>query len=111
MNDDPGELRQARLHFSPDPPCKIFARRILEAVYFVQVLVIETLERWLESRAHIGKIHDPPGMCVDVARDVQLDAKGMSVQARALVARRDIGKPMGGFNGERAKDLHRFFRE
>ena len=43
------------------------------------------------------------------------DAEGMAVQARALVACRDIRQPVGRFDGKDAKDFHRnaqatFFR-
>jgi hypothetical protein len=45
-------------------------------------------------------------MRIDRPGNVQLDAKGVAVQARALVPGRDVRQTMSSFDSERAEDLH-----
>ena len=106
MHHDFAEQRQHRLGARPDPTCQVLAGGIFQARNLVQQLMIDALEHRLKRCAYLGEIHHPPGMRIDRARNVQLDAKGMPMQARALVPRRHIRQAMSGFDGEGAKDLH-----
>ena len=68
--------------------------------------MIEPIVDRLERGLHIGEIHDPAGVRIDGAAQVQLDAKRMAMQARALVAGRDVRQAMGGFDGEDSENVH-----
>jgi hypothetical protein len=69
--------------------------------------MIDAVEDRLKCRSHIGEIHHPACMRIDRAGDVQLDAKGVTVQSRALVPRLHVRQTMRGLDGERAENLHR----
>jgi hypothetical protein len=69
--------------------------------------MIDTVEDRLKRRTHIREVHHPAGTRIDWTRNVQLDAKGVTVQPRALVPGRHIGQAMSGFDSESAEDLHR----
>ena len=106
MHDDAGQERQLRLHLGPDPAREILARRILEAGNLVLIVMIEPIERRLKRCAHIGEIHDPSGMRIDLACQMQLHSERVPVQACTLVPRRYVGQPMRGFDGEGAEEVH-----
>jgi hypothetical protein len=65
-------------------------------------LIVDRLERLL----HVGEIHHPAAVRVDVTAQMQLDTEGMAVQAGALVPCRDIGQTVGCFDSEGAEDIH-----
>ena len=69
--------------------------------------MIDAIEDGLKRRTHVGEVHHPAGMRIDRPGDVQLDAKGVTVQARALVPGRYVRQTMSSFDSEGAEDLHR----
>ena len=58
--------------------------------------MVELLEERLERSFHFRKVDQPAGLGVDLPVADQLDPEAMAVQPAALVARRGLGKPMGG---------------
>jgi len=106
VDDHFREQRQSRLGLAPDPASQVFAGRILETRDLVQQLVIDAIEDWLKRGAHVREIHDPAGMRIDRSFDVQLDSKGVAVQARTLVPGRHVGQSVRCLYGERTEDLH-----
>ena len=65
-------------------------------------LIVDRLERGL----HIREIHDPTGLRVDAATQVQLDAERMAMQARAFVTGRNVRQAMRSFDGEDSENVH-----
>src|SRR6185312_12960810 len=90
----------------PDPARQHLAGRILQPLDVVEVVMVELLVEWLERRLQVRKVHDPAQLRIRLAGHVDLDAEGMAMQARALVAGRDVGKTVGGFEGEGFEDVH-----
>ena len=68
--------------------------------------MIDTVEDGLERRTHVREVHHPTGMRIDWTCNVQLDAKGVTVQPRALVPGRYVRQAMSSLNSEGAEDLH-----
>lgn len=64
--------------------------------------VIERLERCLD----VGEIHHPPSVRSWFATEMDLDPKGVPVQARALVTRRHVRQAVRSFEGENFEDIH-----
>ena len=61
----------------------------------------------LKHRLHIAEIHYPARLHPRLAGQMQLDVERMSMQSRALVAFRHVGKPVCGLQGEDLEDIHR----
>ena len=106
MNDQLAHERQGWLQTFPDPAREVFARRVFQAFDLVQVIVIEPFQDRVESRFDVGEVHHPTGLLADRAFDVDADAKRVAVQAGALVAGRDVGQEVGGFEVEGFADFH-----
>ena len=65
-------------------------------------LLVERFERCLK----IGKVANPADGLIDLSAHVNLDAKGMAVQARAAVTRGNIWQPMRCFEAKLFKYFH-----
>jgi hypothetical protein len=70
-------------------------------------MVVQTIEQRLKCSAKVGKIHYPAAVLAHVAADVDLYAERMAVNAGTLMARLNMRKPVGRFNLENAKYIHR----
>lgn len=68
--------------------------------------MVQLLEDRAERGLDVGEVHDPPGMFAEFTGDVDLDAKGVAMQARSLVPFRNIRQPVGGLNRETFEDVH-----
>lgn len=106
MDHDLAQQGQGWLQPVPDPGRQPLAGRILQTFDVVEIVVIQLVVQRLERGLDVGEIHDPAGLRVEVAGDMDLDAEGMAMEARALVARRHVGQPVGGFEGEDLEDIH-----
>lgn len=106
MDHDLAQQRQGRLQLLPDPYRQSFAGGVVEPVDVIEIVVVETVVKRLERRLDIGEIHHPAGVRIEFSADVQFDPERMSVQTRAFMAGRNIGKPMRGFEGEDLEDVH-----
>lgn len=97
---------QGSLQPLPDPARQIFAGWILQAFDLVQVMVVQLIEQGLKRDAQVGKVHDPSAARAYFAADMDLDAKRVTVDARALVSGRNLRKVMRCFNLENAENIH-----
>ena len=57
----------------------VFACRILQASYFIEVTVIDLLLKGLEGAFNAGKIDDPAKVLVERSLDVNLDLETVTV--------------------------------
>ncbi len=102
------ELREGGREAIPQPAGEDLARRVLQALDVVQVVVIKPGE---ERRPRVVQplvVDEPARLLVHLARHRHLDAIAVTVQLGALVARRHPGQPVGGFEPEllHEADLH-----
>jgi hypothetical protein len=104
MNRHAAEHRHTRLHLVPNPPSKIFRRRIFKAGNVVQVVVIQPVIGRLERGLEFGKVHHPASVWIDSARHMQFDAERMAMQPRALMSGGHVRQAMRSFDGEGAED-------
>ena len=72
----------------------------------VEVVVVELLVERQEGGFQLGEVHDPAGVRIRLAGNMQLDPEGMPVQARAFVPLRDVGQPVRGLQSEALEDVH-----
>ena len=107
MHYNLAEQRQHRTRLVPDPPREVLAGRILQAYDLIEIVMIEALVDRLERRFHVGEIHHPAAVRIHRSAQMQLDAKGMAVQPRALVPGRHVGQAVRGFDREGAEDIQR----
>lgn len=105
-DDDAGQVGESGFEAFPDPVGEDFTGRVFEAWDVVEVIVIELFVERTEGGVEVGEVADPAGGCADVAADVDFDAEGMAVQARAFVAWWDVGELVRGFEAEFFEDLH-----
>lgn len=110
MHHDLTQQRQARMQLLPDPAREILAGGIFQSRDLVEIVMIEAVEGGLERGAHIGEVHYPAAVRIHRAADVYFDPEGMTMQARALVACRNVGQAMRGFNREYAEYVHAALR-
>jgi hypothetical protein len=68
--------------------------------------MIDLFEYRRELPFHVGKIHDPAERRIRLAAHVHLDAERMAMQARTLVAWRDIRQPVRGFDMKDLEYVH-----
>ena len=69
-------------------------------------MMIESIVDRLKRGFHIREVHYPTAVRIHITGNVQLDAKRMAMQARALVPSRNIGQAMGRLDSEDAEDVH-----
>lgn len=70
--------------------------------------MIQLVQKWPESSAQVGEVHDPSRLKANFSSYGYPDTKGVAVKPRALMICGNIGKPMGGFESEFFKYLHGF---
>jgi len=68
--------------------------------------MVELVIQRLEGRLQVRKVHDPAQLRIRLAGHVDLDAEGMAMQARALVAGRHVGEPMRRLELKHFEDMH-----
>ena len=90
----------------PNPNREVLARRIVESVNLVEIVMIESVEEWLKGTLHICEVDHPTGLRSDRASHVDLDPERMSVEPAALVPRWDVRQPMRRLNREFFEDIH-----
>src|SRR5690606_8186523 len=106
MDNDCRQQRDGGFKSFPDPPGQLFAGWILQAFHFIEVVVVEAVVKGAERGLDIREIHHPAKLGLDVTADVDLDPERMTMKARTLVAFRNIGEPVRGFDGEGLEDFH-----
>ena len=67
--------------------------------------MIQLIMDGLEGGAQVGEVHHPPRVTVDLAANLNLDAKRMPMQTRALVAHGNEGQAVRRFDGEFAVEI------
>ena len=67
--------------------------------------MVELVVDGLKGCAQIGKVHDPSVVLIHFAAQLNLDAKRMTMEARALVPCRHMRQSMGRFDGEFAVEV------
>lgn len=68
--------------------------------------MVKLLVNRLKGGSYVGEIHNPAGFSAGLAGYEQLNQKGVSMQACALVAGRHIGQAVRGFNVKFFIDFH-----
>src|SRR5262249_9143186 len=84
----------------PDPSREDLARRVLQALYLVQVVVIEHRVDGLPERVELPEVDEPAGFRVHRTAYGQLHFERMSVETRALMPLRNLRQVMRGFELE-----------
>ena len=105
-DDDAAEGGERGFETLPDPAGEDFAGWVFEAGDVVEVVVVELIVERTEGSVEVGEVTDPAECFVEVAADVDFDAEGMAVQARALVAGGNVGQLVCGFEAELFKYFH-----
>jgi len=106
MHDHFVQSGQRRRQALEDPARQHLAGGILQALDIVEVMVIQLIEQRREGRFDVGEVHHPAQGRVGLSLHMDLDAERMTVQARALVARRHVRKAVGRFDMEFFEDMH-----
>ena len=106
MHDDFAKRRQRRLEPAPNPHGELLAGRIFQARHIVQAMVVDLRKNRCERGFYVGEVHDPARRFVRNARDVNLDAKRVPMEARAFVARWHMRQAMRRFDLEDFKNVH-----
>ncbi len=91
----------------PDPASQVFAGGILEANDLVQVVMIELIIQRLKNLPQFGEVHHPTAVFTNIPTDVDLNVKGMPVNAGAFVASGNMGQVVSGLHLEYSEDVHR----
>src|SRR6185437_4709737 len=107
VDHDAAQRRQAGRQALPEPHRELLAGRILEAGDLVEIAVVERLMERSEGGRELGEIAHPAQARVERTRDVHRQQKGVSVQARAFVAGRNVGQAVCRLDAEFLEDLHR----
>ena len=104
MDHDLAQQWQRRLEAVPDPLGQALTGGIIQAGDFVEIVVIQFGKDWGKCRFDVGKIHDPAGLCVRRARNMDFHAEGMAVQASTLVPGRHVRKAVRRLDLETLED-------
>jgi hypothetical protein len=75
VNHDTAEQWQLGFHLLPNPTREVLASWILQTGNFVEIVMVETVERGLKSDAYVREVHDPTRAGVDLTGEMQLDPK------------------------------------
>ena len=100
------QLGQGRFQGLPDPLRKPLAGGIFQSRNVVEIAMIELLEDRREGLFDVGEVHDPAHLRVGFAAHMHFDAERVAVQARALVRRRNVRKPVRRFDLKDLEDVH-----
>lgn len=106
MHDHLVQAGQRRRQTLEDPARQHLAGGILQALDIVEVMVIELIVQRRKSRFDVSEIHHPAQRGIGLSLDMNLDTERMTVQARALVARRHVRKAVSRFDMEFFEDMH-----
>lgn len=68
--------------------------------------MVELLVQRGEGRFDVRKIHHPPKLRVGFAKQMDFDAKRVTVQPRALMPLGNVGQTVRGFDLENLEDMH-----
>ena len=68
--------------------------------------MIKPVEQWLKSLPQIRKVHHPAGFLSNRTTDVNFNPERMPMHAGTFMPRRDVGKPVSGFNLKNSKYIH-----
>lgn len=90
----------------PDPARQVFAGRVFEPRYLIQITMIELLEQRLERATDIGEVLHPTESRIRWSGHIRLDTKRMSVQPITLVVHRQMGQSVCRFDGEELENFH-----
>ena len=104
-DDDLRQLWNGRLEFVPDPAGDVLARRVLETLDLVQIVVVEAAKKRLEVGLQVGEVHEPAALGLDRPGDVQRDLERVPVESAALVPVGDVRKEVGCLERELLEDL------
>ncbi len=55
---------------APDPLGQMLAGWVFEPFDLIQIAVVQLFEDWPEGSPEISKIHNPPGFCIRLARNM-----------------------------------------
>src|SRR5436190_24250990 len=83
MDDDGGKQRKQGLEAIPDPPGEVFAGGIFKAFNFVEVVVIEALNKLLSSALDIAIINQVTHGAIDFAFDDDIEAERVAMHTAA----------------------------
>jgi hypothetical protein len=90
LDDDLAQSRERRKQANPKPTSKILAGRVLQTLYFVQIIVVDLLFDGLEGLLDVCEVDDPTQLRVDWTANMDADAEAVTVETSAFVPRRDI---------------------
>ena len=94
------EHGQFRLQALPQPFGQHLAGGVLEAFDVVQASMVELLAQRLHRCRDLPVVHEVAGLGIDFTLDHDLDTKGVSVHAPALMPLRKRGQPVCGLEAE-----------
>lgn len=106
VDDDADQARQPRLESLENPTSEVLAGRVGQPLDLVQISVVKLLVDRAEGGSDVGKVNDPAADRVGLAADVDLDAKGVPMQPRALMTWRRVWEPMCRLDGEDFENFH-----
>ena len=95
MDPDSRQFGKQRFQLGKDPLGQVFAGRVLQAWYVVQVVVIKSLIERLENRLNLREVTDPADMRIDFAFQMNSNAERMAVQPSAFMTFWDMGEEVG----------------
>lgn len=76
----------------PNPLGKDLAGRVRKPLYFVQVVVIQSLPQWPERVSDVGEVKNPSRLGTHLTSNVKFDTEGVAVKTPALMPWRYIRK-------------------
>jgi hypothetical protein len=109
VDSDSGKLWQKRFQLVPDPLGEDLAGRIFQAWDVIQVVVIKALIQRFEDRLDLGKVTNPASVRIYITGQMNTDLKGVTVQAAALVALRNMRQPVRRLKRKLFENIHEVY--
>lgn len=100
VDHDFGETREIILKLPPEPSSHNFNGRAFKAFDVIEVGMIHHLEERIHRLRNALVIVNPADGFIDLALDMNLDLKTVTVHLTAFVVLRKAGKCVGGFEAE-----------
>ncbi len=100
MNHDFGEAGQLGIEFFPKPASHQLDRGVFQSRDIVEVRVVELLHNRSHGGTNEGMVVKPSGLRIHFALDGNLDSECVAVDTGALVASRNFGQTLRGFDDE-----------
>ncbi len=97
---DFGENGEGRFQLVPDPVGDDLAGGILETRNFVKIAMVELFPDGFEEAGEFGVIHEPAQFGIGFTADCDFDLETVAVEASALMAERELGQQVSGFELE-----------